>query len=124
MLHLNALKYKECQFYQGDLYWETIPKLFLNVPLPVACALPGQTIYIHFSLVSGLVQKELFPSQAMFSFFCFQELFFLCLGQPEPSPALGLEQTQPHYCTGQTLFPLQSQAVLVRNPQDGRDLRD
>lgn len=58
MLYLNALKYKECRFYQGDLYWETIPKLFLNVPLPVACALPGQTIYIHFSLVWGLVQEE------------------------------------------------------------------
>lgn len=58
MLYLSDLKYQECHFYQGDLYWETIPKFFSNVPLHVACALPGQTIYIYFSLVPELIQKE------------------------------------------------------------------
>lgn len=49
----------------------------------------------------------------------FQKLLLLRAGQPEPSAALGLVQTQADHPAGPHVFPLQLQTLHVRDPQDG-----
>lgn len=53
-----------------------------------------------------------------------QELFLLRIGQSEPAATVGLGEAQSDYCPGQDVFPLQPEAVPVRNIQNGAGLRD
>jgi len=73
-----------------------MPVLFINIPLPVDCGLPGRTVCICFYVASGAgvargEGQSVDPLPTHIFLLCFQKLLILCLGQPESSPALGLE---------------------------------